>query len=126
MRHTAPHCLLIAALLCAGLPAHADETPLGRLFFSTEKRQVLDRQRQAAEIRAVETGSSEVTLNGVVRRSTGKNTSWLNGSPTQGEPGGDIPDVRVGDSIDPLSGKQSDLLRGGTLSIQRDNRPARP
>lgn len=52
--------------------ASAEEQPLGRLFFTAQQRATLDRQR-----RQVPRASD--TLNGEVRRSSGKNTRWVNG-----------------------------------------------
>lgn len=75
--------LLATVPLLPALPSRADdEAPLGRLFFTPERRQTLDRQRQyklADTTQAAE--EPMLTLNGMVRRSSGKRTAWVNGIP---------------------------------------------
>jgi hypothetical protein len=58
--------------------------PLGRLFFTPEQRQRLDAGKKLQEEAAVAAppprqGPATVTLNGVVLRSDGQNTVWVNG-----------------------------------------------
>ncbi|MCK6407305.1 MAG: hypothetical protein L6Q60_15010 [Rhodocyclaceae bacterium] len=77
--------LLAASLLLAmGAPAYAD-APLGRLFLTPEKRELLDRQRA---LNALETQVANedptILVNGQVLRSSGKRTTWINGQ-TQNE-----------------------------------------
>ena len=62
------------------LPA-ADE-PLGKLFFTPERRAALERQRQLniQETQQVVEGAT-LTVSGVVKRSSGKTTTWINGTP---------------------------------------------
>lgn len=76
--------LLAAALLGLAGTARAVEPqhpPLGRLFTTPEWRAKLERQRQLniQETRSYEGGS--VRLDGVVVRSSGKATVWINGQP---------------------------------------------
>jgi hypothetical protein len=126
----------------AGLcpPALADEE-LGRLFFTPERRQTLDRQRQfniqeKQEIPADPT----LTINGVVTRTSGKRTVWINGvaqnenekssgvavTPNRNEPGkvviqaSEAPPARarVGDTVNRNTGESSDLLGGGHIGIK--------
>jgi hypothetical protein len=61
-------------------PAAAQET-LGRLFFTEQQRQDLDRRRQANIQEATVVVDSLVTVNGQVSRASGKNTTWINGVP---------------------------------------------
>lgn len=146
-RYSEPR-IALAALLCilgtlAGLcpPAQADEE-LGRLFFTPERRQTLDRQRQlniqeTQEIPADPT----LTINGVVTRSSGKRTVWINGvaqnenekpsgvavTPNGREPGkvvvhaGDAPaaKAKVGDTVNRNTGESADLLGGGHIDVRR-------
>jgi hypothetical protein len=74
--------LLAAALLLPAAPAAADE--LGRLFLTPERRAALERQRQLnireEEARAVEVGAT-LSVTGVVRRSSGRSTTWINDTP---------------------------------------------
>ena len=126
------------ASLCP--PAQADEE-LGRLFFTPERRQILDRQRQlniqeTQEIPADPT----LTINGVVTRSGGKRTVWINGvaqnendkpggvavTPNRKEPGkvvvqpGDstAASAKVGDTVNRNTGLATDLLGGGWISTK--------
>lgn len=68
------------ALLLAGSVA-AQAAPLGRLFLTPEMRVHLERQRQLdiRETRSLEGGT--MRLDGVVVRSSGKSTVWVNSQP---------------------------------------------
>ncbi len=72
--------LLIAALLGA-LPAANAADAIGRIFFSPEQRAQLDlaRSQRIVAIQAKDEPVPEfVTYNGIVRRSDGKATVWVN------------------------------------------------
>ena len=69
--------LTTASLL--GLAAPAGAEPLGRLFFSADERAMLDQQRQKNG--GFSTSTERITLNGIVRRSSGKTTAWINQLP---------------------------------------------
>lgn len=81
--------LLAALLVAASAPALAEETKLGRLFFTPTERAALDAQRKlAGEManRPVKNTDGPkaappkmLTLNGVLRRSDGETTIWVNG-----------------------------------------------
>lgn len=85
-----PAFLLLAAMACA--PAGAAEPQLGRLFFTPQQRAALDAGRQiAAEKKSDEPprparprGPREIELNGIVTRSDGERTVWVNGKPYYG------------------------------------------
>lgn len=72
--------LLAAALLLTAAPAAAEE--LGKLFLTPERRAALERQRQLniRESQPVIEGET-LTVSGVVKRSSGKSTTWVNGTP---------------------------------------------
>jgi hypothetical protein len=55
--------------------------PLGRLFLTPERRAMLERQRQLniEEVQTIE--GSTVSLDGVVTRSSGRSTVWINQHP---------------------------------------------
>jgi hypothetical protein len=133
--------VLTLGVLLAGAtaPAAAQESGgLGRLFFTPERRQLLDRQREL-NIEAQQEVPDDPTLviNGVVSRSSGKRTVWINGVPQndnatpsgvsvvprRGAPGRVIvqtPDVvsgdaAVGDSINRSTGETIDLLGDGQI-----------
>jgi len=67
--------------------SHAEEADLGRLFFNENERQEISRlykqslvkPEQAQEIEAIEQPiiPSNITLNGLIIRSNGKNTVWI-------------------------------------------------
>ena len=143
-------------LLAAGLssPASAAE-PLGRLFFSPEERQAFDRRREFKAEEKPETPVPEasapeipadptLTINGIVTRSSGKRTVWINGvARNENEnPGGvaivtnrkspgevvvELNDkqsarANVGDTVNRNTGEAGGLLGGGRLRV---NSPAR-
>ena len=117
---------VLAAPSCA-----QDATPaLGRLFFSAEQRQMLDRQRQL-NIKEAVAADPTLTIDGVVTRSSGQRTVWINGvavaSARRDDPaqvvvqaaGAKPVKARVGDSIDRQSGEATGLLGGGSIKIRR-------
>jgi hypothetical protein len=133
---------LIALLLAIALtPAARAEETLGRLFFTPERRQALDRQRQLNiqdSKQVVE--DPTLTINGMVTRSSGKRTSWINGAaqnenemsggtviiPRKKErgvvevQGGDLPaaTARIGETVNRNTGEARDLLNDGRIVIK--------
>lgn len=131
---------LYALLLIVASPAPAEE--LGRLFFTPERRQALDRQRQLnlPDRREIPEDPT-LTINGVVTRSSGKRTVWINGieqdekdigsgiavTPSRANPGKVVvqPDgapasrASVGDTINRNTGETADLLGGGVIAPGR-------
>ena len=108
-----------------------DATPaLGRLFFTAEQRQMLDRQRQL-DVKEAVAADPTLTIDGVVTRSSGQRTVWINGvavaSPQRDDPaqvvvqppGAKPVKARVGDSVDRQSGEATGLLGGGSIKIRR-------
>lgn len=71
-----------AALVCLGSAAPVNAEPLGRLFFTPERRAALERQRQLniQETRATIEGAT-LSVSGIVQRSGGRSTAWVNGAP---------------------------------------------
>lgn len=135
---------LLSALLLAAAhaPAVSAEETLGRLFFTPERREALDRQRQLniQDTRQVNEDPT-LTINGMVTRSSGKRTSWINGA-TQNEneisggtivrpsgqgadkvvvQAGDSPtaNARVGETVNRNTGEARDLLNDGRIVIKR-------
>ena len=127
--------LVIANALCA--PVIAEEA-LGRLFFTPERRQALDHQREFnIQENQVEPEEPALTINGVVSRSSGRRTVWVNGQPQDENeaPGGIVIDttrqkpgevevrsddkrigrVNVGDTINRNTGDVSPVLNGGRI-----------
>jgi hypothetical protein len=101
------HAILVLLIGTAAAPALAD-TALGRLFFTPAERAALDRAPADGEPMAQRTPR---TLNGVVRRSDGQGTVWIDGKPqprqlnsaqsiTVETPDGDARRLKVGESTD--------------------------
>jgi hypothetical protein len=123
---SAPRLAAIALMLCAGPLAAAD---LGRIFFTPAQRATLDNARKL-NIRS-EVGSENgqatpmpqnVSVNGVVRRSDGKSTVWINNralsAPQTG--GINVSTGKTGDRVKltvPESGRSVDLKVGQTVEI---------
>lgn len=140
-----PAVFALAATLGGG-PALAAEP--GRLFFSREERVELEKKRFAppAPARPVEQSANPAappappapeftTINGQVTQSSGRTTTWVNGVPVYDKfrSGTDtvrVPvassragtPVKVGQTVESLSGAKSDPLAGGSIRI----RPAQP
>ena len=133
---------LIALLLATALtPTASAEEALGRLFFTPERRQILDRQR-LLNIQDSKQVNEDLTLtiNGVVTRSSGKRTSWVNGTaqneneiaggvaitPQMRDPGkvvvqaSDSPaaNARVGETVNRNTGESRDLLNDGRIVVR--------
>lgn len=138
--HIAFRCLtLIAlALLSEAAMAQHDYSGLGRLFFTPERRAALERQRQLniQEVRTIE--GATLRLDGIVKRSGGKSTVWINGNPQSeneiqrsgvnvqllpSKPGsaliapGDEPATRlkVGEIVNRATGERDTRLGSGTV-----------
>ena len=118
----------------------AAQENLGRLFFTEQQRQDLDRRRQANIREAAVVVESSVTVNGQVSRSSGRSTTWLNGVPQDNArrpldparvtlPGGEgAPSVslKVGQTLDKVRGEIRDPAadgRGAPPFGERERRP---
>jgi hypothetical protein len=121
-------------VLCLAAPAAAAADELGRLFFTPEQRQDLDRRRATnrAEEEAPQIKEGPLTLDGHVQRSSGKTATWVNGAPqyddshagrdasrvtvvpNAGEPGVSL---KVGQTYERASGAVSDVLNGGEIAV---------
>jgi hypothetical protein len=127
-------------LLVTPCSAADDQNPLDRLFFTPERRQQLDRQREMNTLDSQQAPADPmVTVDGIVTRSSGKRTAWINGSPqheadtrsgvivrtTRGHPGKVVvrtdsspaAKARVGETVNSSTGQAQDLLNGGTVSV---------
>jgi len=131
--------LLAAAIGLTAQPAAAYEN-LGRLFFTPQQRQDLDRRRQANVQESAVTAESLMTINGQVSRSSGKTTVWINGVPQQSArqprdpaqvtlPGGEgEPSVslKIGQTLDKVRGEVKDPVQRGQIVVPSENRTGRP
>ena len=142
-------CLLVGANLALAqapapsLPATPISTPsapaqIQRLFFSAEKRATLDRQRtqNLQQIRSLQ--GATLNLDGMVQRSSGKSTVWINGQPqnenegarngvnvflssktpgrAQIAPGDEAPTpMKVGETINRATGERNNRLGTGVV-----------
>ena len=67
----------------------AGDPPLGRLFYSAEQRAQLDAQRTSSQSPQP---VRELRLDGIVRRSDGHQTVWINGEAHSGS----LPHIKIG------------------------------
>ena len=134
-----PWLALAIILLVAADWANAE--PLGRLFLTPERRATLEQQRQL-NIQETQTLEGEVvSLNGIVTRSSGKHTVWVNQRPqnensagtgvtaaiSPANPGravitaGDESPaaLKVGESINRGTREKADSLGGGRVGVSR-------
>ena len=114
----------------------AAQENLGRLFFSEQQRQDLDRRRQANIRETAVVVESTVTVNGQVSRSSGRSTTWINGVPQESArrprdparvtlPGGEgAPSVnlKIGQTLDKIRGEIRDPVAGGSIATPPEKR----
>lgn len=112
----------------------------GRLFFSAERRQSLDQQRKTRQFQETVVEGDTLTLEGVVTRSSGKWTLWINGNPVTekdstsvaaapvagasgqgrlraGGDGAPASTLSVGNGIDRSTGSSTSLLGNGAIRV---------
>src|SRR5213083_316940 len=118
----------------------AAQENLGRLFFTEQQRQDLDRRRQANIREAAVVVESSVTVNGQVSRSSGRSTTWINGVPQDSArkprdparvtlPGGEgAPSVslKIGQTLDKIRGEIRDPVAGGSIETPSGKRERKP
>ncbi|MCE3606192.1 hypothetical protein LXA47_21660 [Massilia sp. P8910] len=85
MKYHATACLLLAA----AVGAQAQTAPMGRLFTTPAERHQLDIQRglvaaPPAPVVEAAPAAQPMTVNGFVRRSSGKSTVWVNNEAREG------------------------------------------
>lgn len=132
--------LLLQGSIAYGEPAVPTEPQLGRLFLTPEWRSALERQRQhnIQQTRTLE--GDTVRLDGVVARSSGKSTVWINNQPqtesardsgvtaatSRHQPGrakvstgAAAPvDLKVGVTLNQATGEKSGGLAGGEIRVR--------
>lgn len=136
-----PAALALVLALCTTASAQESTDELGRLFFTPERRQTLDRQRQLNIQEKQEIPEDPtLTINGVVTRSSGKHTAWVNGvaqnenempsgvmvTPRRKDPGKVVVQASespagnawVGGTVNRNTGEATDLLNGGRIGIK--------
>jgi hypothetical protein len=132
--------LATALLLALAVEPIAAAENLGRLFFTPQQRQELDRRRQANIQDSAVTANSFVTVNGQVSRSQGKTTVWINGVPQEGtrrpiDParvnltGGEgepSVNLKIGQTLDKVRGQVNDPIADGTILTPSARRAPKP
>jgi hypothetical protein len=139
----AARCLAYGALAGIALTAvgSVSAEPLGRLFLTPERRATLERQRQLniQEVQTLE--GSTVSLDGIVTRSSGRSTVWINQRPQHENavgtgvtavvsrknpghvvltPGDESPaSLKVGEAINRGTREKSDSLGGGRIAVSK-------
>jgi len=132
--------LVLAGVFLLGLASSAAAADLGRLFFTPQQRQDLDRRRQANIQESAVTVNNSLTVNGQVSRSHGKNTVWINGVPQEntrrpldparvalpaGE--GETPvNVKIGQTLDRVRGRVKDPIEDGKIVTPPERRASKP
>lgn len=115
------HLIILSLVLMLGHNA-AQAEPLGRLFFTPQQRAELDRQRLHNPGISVDTDQQAAqTINGEIRRSSGRNTRWINGE-VQWNETRPAPRVPVGDTFHPATGEHESLLGSGKITIRPASR----
>ncbi len=118
----------------------AAQQNLGRLFFTEQQRQDLDRRRQANIQETAVVVESTVTVNGQVSRSSGRSTTWINGVPQESArkpldparvtlPGGEgAPSVtlKIGQTLDKVRGEIRDPAASGRITTPSEERERKP
>lgn len=118
-------------LLLALTPtARPQSEPLGRLFFTPEQRAVLDRQRLADQLPggSASKDGAAYTINGIVKRSSGRQTTWINGTPIDNGvrlTGKGAP-LKAGETVHTNTGEREDLLNGGEIVVKRSAQKSAP
>lgn len=141
--------LFALTLLAASSPPAYAEDELGRLFFTPERRQILDRQRELniQETQAIPEEPT-FTINGVVTLAAAANkppgsTAYLRMrmklragfgvSTNRKQPGkvvvhtNELPlgNTNVGDTINRNTGEATDLLNGGSIKMKHSPNPSK-
>ena len=132
MDHLAPsepqamnHWHHLLRLLLAGLASSSQAEPAipGRLFLTSSQRLELDRQRHAhpATLAELPAGATSLTLNGEVRRSSGRNMRWINGAADwRAQP---RLAISVGDTVHADSGASTSPLGNGRITVTPAHTP---
>ena len=104
---------ILIFLLTLSQATQANELALGRLFYTPAQRARLDAMRQQVTVVGL-SDEAYFTFNGVVRRSSGKDTHWINGQSQAGRP---VPGQRPGQIINRHTGEVVSPLDGGIIQI---------
>lgn len=106
----------LVMLCAAGVSMHAHAEALGRLFFTPEQRQVLDRQRLHGD---GEDSAAAIRLDGIVRKPSGRRVVWINGRSRDETASDTAHGLRVGESLDLATGDKRDVVPYGSVTPGR-------
>lgn len=128
----ARHLPVVLLIQLAAGAADAGTEPIGRLFFTPEYRNLLEKGRWSGESGH---GGAPLHLDGVVVRSRGGVTLWIDQRVWREEPVAVTPNVperatirtrdgapaslRVGESVDPVTADTRDRLSGGRIVVHK-------
>jgi len=136
MKAAIPLCLVFCATALTGNSFAESQKPLGRLFLTPEKRDLLERQRALNVLESVSDNEEPALLvNGQVQRSTGKRSTWINGQILHEDGGSTLSSradrveidtgngtrtaVRVGETLDRGTQQASSPLGDGSIVVHR-------
>ena len=133
--------LMFTSAAVSAEPANRGTQSLGRLFFTPERRAVLEYQRRQNIQDAPLVEGTTLNIDGVVRNSSGRATTWVNGIAHHNNDAGtgmhirlsaqdpsqvtlsadeDAPlRARVGQSVNRATGETKDGLSGGRIVVKR-------
>lgn len=134
---------IVMILVCA-LPLVAQAETLGRLFHTPEQRALLDLARKSTPLNAsgeMDAASGQgLSVSGIVTRSDGKRSTWVNGRLEHDAaiankqdrtqvwvklPGGEVK-LKVGQSLDPATGQVAEGYRRPLPPEPAATKPASP
>jgi hypothetical protein len=99
--------------LCGmGVAAASPGEQLGRLFFTPEERLLLEQQREGGSSASPD---ARIRLDGRAARQNGNTTQWINGRVERDRRIAGTAALRVGESLDPLTGTKHDLVPDGSI-----------
>lgn len=111
--------LLVAATIAQASAETTEATEIGRLFFTPQERETLDRSRDWGLPNAGAAADIRLQVDGRIRRSTGRNTVWVNGVPRDEAPGDAAAGLRAGESWQPATRTKHDLIGDGRIAVHR-------
>lgn len=131
---TAARALALLALLAVALPADAASAPLGRLFFTPERRAEFETRRHAPRRGSrQDRGGGPMRLDGIVVSGGGAATVWVDGKAQRRRADALVPSVpgaaalaigdgapvqlRVGEAIDRGTRKKKDVVAADAIRI---------
>ena len=134
---------MVMMFVCA-LPLMA-QAELGRLFHTPEQRAFLDLARKSTPLNAIgepdaATSEQGLSVSGIVTRSDGKRSTWVNGrvehdAAVSGKrdgsqvwvkvPGGEVK-LKVGQSLDPATGQVAESYRHAPPPAPAVSKPTPP